>query len=319
MIKLNSSTSNSSRKIVVYITASIVSTYSLLLIIDFLWSQNVVFHKDWFGTSIVKRAIENMDPNEIPIFGSSMAQRSYMPEILGEHFYNYGRAGSNYQKIYPLVEAELRKQRDTPVIIDFYSNFLNYKEDYEIRVRDFLPMTNEPLVEELLHDFHAYSPAFKVEGVRYFGFFTDYWIDLKRLNKAKAFNYFNKGGAFYLPQTPQREFEEFVRKRKKTYNPFTVNPSLEKRFLKALASRPDRKIILVMSPSHKSAYGTEIQYEEMVAYLAHLEKEFSNVIVLSFNGSDYPDDHFKDTLHPNIKGAKKFSLALKNALFELLS
>ena len=289
----------------------------MLLVLDMLWTNLVVYKEEWFGSSIVKRAIENNDPQEIPIFGSSMAQRSYIPDILGEQFYNYGRAGSNYQKIFPLIETEFKKSRKSPVIIDFYSNFLNFREDYTIRSRDFLPMADEPLVEELLKDFNMYNPTFKVPGIRYFGFFSNYWEDMQKMIREKKRNYFNKGGAFYQPQTPKAEFEEYVEKRLKTYTPFNVDPRLEKRFIKTIAARPDRHVILVITPSHKSAYGTEIQLEEMIVYLNRLAHQFRHVSVLAFDGSEYPDDYFKDTLHPNIRGAQRFSNELKNELKKL--
>ncbi|NVJ47617.1 MAG: hypothetical protein HWE07_10835 [Cytophagia bacterium] len=314
MIKSNSSTSSSKGDITKYLVWTILTAACLLLTLDLVWTRLVVYREEWFGSSIVRRAFENNDPNEIPIFGSSMAQRSYIPEILGEHFYNYGRAGSNYQKIYPLVEKEFQKRRTSPIIIDFYSNFLNFQEDYTIRSRDFLPIANEPLAEELLKDFDMYSPAFKIPGIRYFGFFPDYWSDMKKMIPEQERNYFNQGGAFYLPETPKEEFDEYVEKRLKLFHPFAIDPKLEKRFIQTIASRPDRQVILVMSPSHKSAYGTEIQFEEMVNYLNQLAEQFSHVHVIAFDGRDYPDDHFKDTLHPNYKGAKKFSQALKEAL-----
>jgi hypothetical protein len=316
MTRLSSSIS-SSKRITIYVFACLAVGYGLLLLLDFCWTRFVVYEREWQGTSIVKRAFQNEDPNEIPIFGSSMAQRSYIPEILGDNFYNYGRSGSNYQKIYPLVEKEFAKKRSSPIIIDFYNNFLNYREDYTIQMTDFLPLANEPLVEELLKDFDMYSPAFKISGIRYFGFFTDYWADRGKIKKEESQNYFNRGGAFYVPETPKELFDGFVKERLAVHNPFTVNPILEARFLKTLESRPDRRVVLVITPSHRSAYGTEIQLEDMVSYLEKLEARFPNVTTIAFDGRTYPDSCFKDTLHPNIRGAKKFSSELKVKLREL--
>jgi hypothetical protein len=295
----------------------VVLTYAVLLLIDYAWTRFVVFDKDWYGASIVRRAFENDDPREIPVYGSSLAQRSYMPEILGERFYNYGRRGSNFQKIYPLLENEFQKKRSGPVIIDFYFNFLNYQEEYTLNMRDFIPVAREPLAEEILRDFDMYSPAFKIPGFRYCGFFADYWIRRQNDWQEEELNYLDKGGAFYKPLTPNEEFEEYVRSRSSTYVPFTVSPQLEERFLAILKSRPDRKVIMVISPNHASSYGTITHLEDMEAYLQQLGQQFPNVSWLVFDGREYPDDHFKDSFHMNIRGARRFSTELKERLSQL--
>lgn len=317
MNRLNSFTSSFDLKINLYIISLVSGCYLLLLGIDLLWTEQVVYARDWYESSIVRRSLRNNNPQEIPIYGSSMAQRCYIPEELGPNFYNYGMAGANFQKLYPLLENEFAKSRSTPVIIDVHSNFFNYHENSSIRAKSFIAEAGNPRIEELLKDFDRFSPAFRIPGFRYFGFYSDYWKDFRDNQVREKANYFNRGGAFHLPETPREEFEAYVRQRLATFNPFTVSPNLETRFLRLLESRPDREIILVISPSHRSAYGTEIQFDEMVKYLKQLEDKFPNVTYLAFDGRDYPDDHFKDTLHPNYLGAQRFTKSLRPELQSL--
>ena len=306
MTTLSSSISNS-KKAGVYIICSLITICGLLISFDFLFTKYVIFYHKWSEISQIKRLYNTENPNEIPIFGSSLAQRSYYVDSLGDNYHVYGMAGSNFQKMYPLLEEEFSKERTTPIIFDFYMNTLKRNDTVNIRLRNFIPFARKEIVQEYLKELDLYKAYYPVPGLRYFGNYVDYLMTHQKDKREEQRNYFKKGGAYYLPETDSSKFNNYVKKRLITHESFEVDSAFERRFKKLIAQRPDRMVILVKSPHHWSCYKSSVDLDAVEDYLHSLEKEFSNVRVLIYDGKDYPDNYFKDTIHMNIRGARKFS------------
>ena len=84
--------------------------------------------------------------------------------------------------------------------------------------------------------------------------------------------------------------------------------------LQMIKLNPERKFVFVVSPYHKSAKRTVDNFGEMLKYFNDLDTQFENVVFIYFDTDNYTDDLWKDTVHLNIFGAKKFSGELRREL-----
>ena len=75
-----------------------------------IFEKYIIFPVDVLGASKVNRILNHQYNNEVPIFGSSRAQSSYFPELIGDDVFNYGIDGFGSNIWLFFLEQELKKR-----------------------------------------------------------------------------------------------------------------------------------------------------------------------------------------------------------------
>ena len=84
----------------------------------FLFEKNIILANENCGAYKVNRIINLNNPNEIPILGSSRAEASFIPEILGVNYFNYGLEGTQENVMLFFIREECKKKsKKSPFII----------------------------------------------------------------------------------------------------------------------------------------------------------------------------------------------------------
>jgi hypothetical protein len=308
MARRLSSTSSSSATV---LARALVVTCAIAVVGDALVTSGIL-SGEISGAAKIGRIIHNDDPAESPIFGSSRAQCSLLPDIFAPAAFNYGIDGIGYRVVEFFLDKELRKARRTPIIVNF---------DYEWwhdRTGDlsyWIASSGDPDVKKILGD--DLRLLHRVPLVRYYGRFDEYvgYALNERMTITKTTN---RGGVFLVAPLTRAKFEEMVQVRLKTPLTYTVDRAMDERFRQRLMSRPDRQIVVVVAPYHWS-YAKSIRNPEAVSHYLESLRSIPNVTVINRASVDYGDDHFMNTGHLNWIGAKRFSAELRSELAGLLS
>lgn len=267
--------------------------------------------------SQVGRLTSAGEPGEIPIIGASKAADAYIPSILGPRFFNYGLSDTSLDVANTLLTLELKKKSKSPVIVDIGLTSLPHVGD----VRAFIPYADNPEIRALLQRYGRYQWNYAVPGLRYFGYFD--WYSTQVLDRLLARQVgstrsldrgykLEKGAAPWNPAA----FAADVREREAQVAQLGLEPDQKARLIRLIKSVPDRTVVLVFSPLHKS-------YLDHVTGLSGFRQDLAdlravpNARVLYCAQVPYPDDYFKNTGHLNHMGAVAFSKMIKAKLEHL--
>jgi hypothetical protein len=286
-----------------------------LYLVDVFFTEVVIFNNNISNAYKINRLISDENPAEIPIFGSSKAYRDYFPDSLGSNFYNYGMDAASMEVVNLLLSFEVKKDKDTPIIIDFHPGMFSHNPYTNVNLRYYVPLIEHEKIKRFLKDNGVYKYYHEIFGMRYFGYYYDYLIEYFSQHYQNR-KLYAKGGSFEINITPKQKLKKLLDKRLHAIPSFEHNKKLADQLEGMIKEHADRTFLFVESPFHGAAYSKLENYEGMDEYLQHLAK-YDNVEVLRFDGRDYEDIHFQDGGHMNLNGAKLFSSQLKNKLKNL--
>jgi len=326
---------------------AILFTISVALITDFYFENFVVYKNDYANTGKIKRLIENDNKSEIAIFGSSIARNNYFADSLDFPTFNYGMKGMVFEYLEPLMQIELEKDKDAPIIFDFHHLAFLAHESIPLQLSNFVPFVENERIANILEKRKLNKAYLKVKGLRYFGCYTDYLKEYMRSSFNTSIT-IGKGGV-HSPSQSEVIFQRFITKRQqsiltrdelkikseKTPNLFTITDSLElnrlnsllrftpsnsevERFEKMIEDNQHRLFILVYSPQHYTKLDGIDNYDEMIWFLEKLKDRHENLKILNYSYESYPNEYFRDTGHLSLKGAQHFSGLLNKDLTKLL-
>lgn len=305
----NSSTSSSDgvRRFLLRMLLPVVAAVAILcVLLDPVFYQKIVLKNLMSGAHKIYKAYETNLPNEIPIFGSSRAAGSYIPDEIHPDCWNYGIEKTQYEMLEILLSQELKKDKTTPIIINW---------DYEMYEEWFcnpaylIPHVDKPEIRAFMGD--EYHWSYRIPLIRFYGHYDGYLKNQLAMHSSK--NLINKGGFFLKDPFNPKKFARQIEKRKESQQKFAFRIDWDKRFRKLLRDHPERKFILVVAPYHSSYFHNFPGYKRAQDYLTTLEI-MENVEVLDFGQAEYPDEMFKNTSHLNLAGARRFSRELKEKL-----
>lgn len=282
--------------------------------IDYWVSHSLILANKKTRTFKLNRLFNELHENEIAMFGSSTVYRGYLPDSLGPQFYNYGMYGSNFQKVKLLLDEELSKPKTTPIILDWHPRYLFFRDSVPIQLEDYLPHTEHQRIQDFLEQYSYAKPWHRIPAVRFYGYFEGYFGAWSRRNHLPKRFGFNRGSKFFKPQTPPDVMQKFVDKRLKLDMTFTFDARLVAQLEGLVAMHPQRPFVFVVSPLHESVQRAGGDLEPVRDYLTRLQGRYPNVFAYVFDGRDYTDDFFLDTMHLNYKGAKRFSAELRDKM-----
>jgi|TARA_B110000467_G_scaffold163324_1_gene189010 hypothetical protein len=272
---------------------------------NFAFEKLVIFESQINGASKVNRILSKTEKNEIPIFGSSRAEGNFVPSIIeGENCFNYGISGTQANIWLFFLEQELKKQKHTPIIINFDLGGLNYSDG---NIGNYIP--NWSSTKNILTnkgEFYYEIPFIKYYGQyeRYFKFYMNEKINLTKVT--------DNGGSFEKNKLTTSKFNELVHKRENTKSSFKLNKQLSAKFNKLITST-SRSIVLVVSPYHVSYFNQFENIEMANKYLSSLS-ERENIRIIDLRNYIIDDNMFLDTSHLNYEGAIKFTRRMKEEL-----
>lgn len=311
MSQQNLSTSSFKRFCIRIALPLLVGIFGVGYLFSWLFEKQVILNSQINGAYKINRIINENNPEETPILGSSRALCAFIPDILGDNYFNYGLSNAQDDVILFFLREEMKKKKTNPMIV------INLDIDGLTRsigdISYYLYNSNYGPVQELLKD--EYKPHFKVPFVKYYGYFEEYFKYMlnDRMNLTK---YTNKGASSEKNVLTEKKFQELIRKREKTTIIFKNDPELLREFNRIFDENPHRFFVFVVSPYHPSYFTNYRNYDEMKKFLADWDAR-ENVKVYDFSNTEMPDSMLVNTSHVNYLGAIKFSEILKDSLGHL--
>jgi len=294
----------------------------------------------------LERIISDDHPEDIPIFGSSIARRAYYCDSIGPGFYNYGMAGSLFGSIYPLLKIQLEKDNDYPIILDFDQHTFLHSEYVQLDLSNYVPHVSNPHIQEMLQ-FHGKEDwQHEVPGFRYFGLYTDYLRDLLKPSLERE-ELISRGGVFYPEK--KKAFQRFLAKRERMIEDkrelderlkegehlltedekkwhfyldailnFHPDSLMVSRYEALMYDNPYKTFVLIYSPQSEVKLRGLENYGDIQEFLSGLKDRHPNLRVLDYSKAGYGNEYYRDSGHLNIAGAKKFSALISDDLERIL-
>lgn len=286
----------------------IISLFCLGL--DWGMRKYVIFKTPMHGAAKINRAINGVE-NELPIFGSSRALGSYIPDSIAPNGYNYGINGTSFEVIDIFLKYETaRKEATSPIIINFdYDMFRGGIGD----PNNYIPHVNRPEFRSLLQERDKWKVWYRLPGIRFFNSYDSYIKDYINVQVGLT-KVVSKGASLEKNVIPEATFKKLVDGRLKNPEEWGIDSLQEAQLIAHFDSRPDRKFYLVAAPYHWSYYKGFKGMPEAQDWLQKINRR-ANVEVIQVDGRDWPDSLFVNTTHINLAGAKRFTPIVRKAVF----
>jgi hypothetical protein len=310
MEKRNSYTSSFSYFLLTFLIPAILVIGCCLLGFDYWFDNKIIFSATTSGAYKVHRNKDVTVLPEIPIFGSSRAAGSYIPDLIDTNCFNYGIEKTEHLLIEAFLKNEYLKNKTTPIIINLdYESWTSWLGDF----CNYIPNLDDPGIKKLFYKDDRWY--YHVKGIRYYGFYQ-YYIKNYLSSKSKK-NYINKGGFFLLEKTPESDLEYEIKLRENNPMEYYPNEAVENEFCKLVSENHGRQVFIVVAPYHNSIM-KNIKGKELADQFFERLKKIPNVHFFDYSSMPYPDAYFKNTTHLNYLGAQQFSMMLKRNFHEIL-
>jgi hypothetical protein len=290
------------------LAAAAFAVWAVLL--DFLWTRFVINGSPITEAARISHLIHEHG-SEIPIFGASTAYQDYVPEILGDDFFNYGLNGISSDVVNALLQIEVKKDKQTPILVGLCALDINAVMG---EPSSYAPFARRPEIRQLLEGYGRMEWRYWVPGLRYFGYYDMYIRDYpsEYIFKTKRTV---RGFLSDVKPRPQDlvNLHGDIAHRLEVGGEFCATPRQDSVLFDIIKSAPKRTFIMVYSPLHSSCFA---KFKNRETFVRHLEKlrSFPNVVVLDCSQMELPDECFVDTEHMNQKGAAEFSRRLADRL-----
>ena len=295
--------------------------YLLSFVITICITADIVFSRYFTKTNPVSesnkiyRLAEQTFVDEIPIFGTSRAEKGYFCDAINEQCYNYGFPNQSFDITALLLQFELAKNKTTPILIDVHHDFFQHDAKVNINLNTYLPFVNSnAAVTTFLQENNRLKPYHYLPGTRYFGAYTTYMEPIFENKFGIGRALYSKGSVLDTKKGSTAAIQKRINTRLDKKLSFEVIAEKDSMLRSLIQLHPNRKFVFIVSPYHWSAKSTVANFDSMLQYFSELEASFPNVAFIYFNTDNYSDTYFKDTVHLNEDGAKVFSAELHNQL-----
>lgn len=320
----------------------------IALTIDQLFQHFVLpLRTDISNSYKIERLIAETDSEEIPVFGSSKGRSSFIPDSLGENVFNYSMEKANFDVIFFLLETELAKDKDTPIIIEFNTRSFVHRPDHTIDLSTFMPIQDNQKVIDYLSENDRLDNFQLLPGVRYYGSYIRYLRSLTR--KVTSNKITNRGGIFIDYYPGDELLKRFTDSRYKmiekrieledkqasgiplTYmevqvldqlqisSDFAENKDRIAKFEKMAEDHPNRDFIMVFTPHHPSELAGVRNLDKVDSLFNYWNTNISNIHAFDYSTFELPDSCFKNSSHINLEGARRFCDVLNDDIDYLLN
>ncbi len=309
MHKENSSISNFRKYVIKILVPVLLIVGMISAAFCFLFEKKIILANENCGAYKINRIINLNDPTEIPIIGSSRAEASFIPEILGPNYFNYGLEGTQENVMLFFIKEECKKKnkRSSVIIANIDLDGINTKTG---DIANYLYNSNDPEVKKLLGA--DYKLQYSIPFVKYVGQFENYLRYY--LNNRMQLTKYSKDGAF-IDKTvlPQKMIDDLIKYRREHQDVFLHEDKLKKEFFKTINENKGRYFVFVVPPYHSCYFTNYKNPEDAKAFVNEL-RALANVRVFDFSSVIYPDSLFINTTHLNYNGAVRFTKEFKDSL-----
>ncbi len=307
----------------------------VLLGLDFIFTRYLIFAEEYSNQGKVKRLIENENPNEIPVFGASLARSSFIPDSISPHCYNYGMGKALYDVSRIMLDIECAKDKEAPIIFEL--NFRTFIRDPEstINASTFIPHLNHPVIRKAMIDSDLHSWHYEIPGLRYYGNYFNYGVGpLRRLFGDKADS---RGAILEDKAQSARDVEVYLERmdnilkrrrslldkskdQNRVFTPideltldaiesqlfFSADEEYVEEFEAFVRNNRHRKFILVTVPINPLLKTYMLNFSAFTDFAKKLEASHENIHYLDYSDLPTEMDYFKNPPHFGTKGAKYF-------------
>jgi hypothetical protein len=310
MAIMNSSISNFKLFLFRFFIPIITIVSIVLFISNKLFEKYIILNSEISGAYKVNKLINKLNPLEIPIFGSSRAEGSYIPDFIDKNIFNYGMSSTQEDVTLSLLMIELKKKKTTPVIINFDLDGVNSNIG---DISNYLYNSDNEIIKNLIEDkIKPFQSNFLLKYYGNYEFYAKNYLN----NKFNFTKYTNKGASVEKNILTKNDFNKLVLERMSTVNHFNNDSSITNKLLHIISENNNRKFIFVIAPYHKSYFQNFNSFSRLNKFVFELKKH-KNIYLIDFKDENYLDTFFINTTHLNYQGAIKFSKALKDSLIKL--
>lgn len=282
----------------------------IVLVANYFIEQKIILGSAISGAYKINRLMHQTNDTEIPFFGSSRAEFTYIPDSLVQNGFNYGMRGTQDDVIIFGLKEECKKNKKTPIVITFDLDGLNHSLG---DISNYIYNAHEASVKLLLGS--SYKKIYEVPFLKYYGhfemYFKYYFNDKNNITK-----FTNKGATIEKDILTPNAFQLFVNERKQKETIFRNDPQLQIQLNTIISQNKNRLFIFIIAPYHSSFFTKYKNYEDAEHYLHYLDIK-PNVKVFNFAKLKLDDSHFFNTSHLSLKGALEFNRILKDSLVKL--
>jgi hypothetical protein len=270
------------------------------------FEKKIILGNPSCGAYKINRILTSYNSKEIAIIGSSRAETSFIPELLGPDYFNYGLEGTQENVMLFFIEQECKKNKPTPIIANIDLDGINTKSG---DLLNYLYNSKDPEVKKLIGNYEYYHA---LPFIKYLGQFENYFRFY--LNNRTQLTKYAKDGAFIEKITlPKKMLEGLIEYRRTHQDEFKHEEELKNRFFETIRKNSSRQFIFVVPPYHSCYFSNYKNPGDAKAFLNEL-KALKNVRLFDFSGVIYPDSLFINTTHLNYNGARRFTKEFKDSL-----
>ncbi len=309
--------------------------FIFLVGIDFVFTQKLIFLNDFSNQGKVKRLIDGSNPNEIPVFGSSLARSSFIPDSISPDCYNFGMGKALYDVTRILLKIECGHDKESPIIFELNPRTFIRDPKSSINTSTFIPLLYDARIEHFMRESDTFNWQYKVPGLRYFGNYFEYGISpLRRTSGTKRDN---RGVMLETKTQDSTEISVFARRLEnmtsernrlleklhdpnKYFDPvddyilkqvnsmiyFSYDTAYIEEFESLIRNNPKRKFILVTVPANPNFIEPLPNFDSFLKFANNLAEKFPNAYYLDYHQLPTEIDHYKDPMHFGTKGANVF-------------
>ena len=210
--------------------------------------------------------------------------------------------------------------------------------EHTIDISTFTPVIQDERVIAFLEENERLDKYQTWPGVRYYGSYIDNLRNF--LRKKNTDKLINRGGIFMDKFPGEEVFQTLIglrlnkmsrreqlekmmadgeilthkEKRELEYLSYFLDFANEtdriEKFNKLVRANPNREFIIVFTPHHWSELKGIRNYDEIEDLFKTWNEDFDNITALNYSDFPMPNDHYKNSSHVNIHGARKFCTAL---------
>jgi len=330
------------------VTLTLLLAAVVALTIDQIFQHFVLPQRTDISNSYkIERLLAETDAEEIPVFGSSKGRSSFIPDSLGDNVFNYSMEKANFDVIFFLLETELAKDKDGPIIIEFNTRSFVHRPDHTIDLSTFMPVEDNQTVIDYLDENDRLDDFQLIPGVRYYGSYIRYLRSLTR--KVTSNKVTNRGGIFIDYYPGDELLKRFTDSRYKmiekraelegkqasgiplTYmevqvldqlqmnSDFAENKERIAKFETMAKEHPNRDFIMVFTPHHPSELAGVRNMEKVDSLFNYWNTNIPNIHAFDYSHFELPDSCFKNSSHINLEGARRFCAVLNDDIDYLLN
>ncbi len=152
------------------------------MLADFTFTRYFTVTCETCASNKLQRLINENHNDEIPIFGSSRAEKGYLPDSLGDNFYNYGLPNQSFDVTAFLLQFELQKNKQ---LVEMIRNNPSRQFVFTISPYHWSARSSVQNFYEMLKYFHHIDEQFLNATFIYFdtsGYGDEYFKDTVHLN-----------------------------------------------------------------------------------------------------------------------------------------